>query len=166
VVQHVRDPATAIGQVRRILRPGGLFGMAEPDWGTLAVTDDDVDTSRCFARFLASRVRNATIGRDFARLCVDAGLRVRSVQPIAVRLGDFGTADQILGLQRNTARAVVAGAILEAPAQAWLTRLAHSTFAAVSRSTLRSPKRDTRNRICRVYRRSPLVERLCARAAE
>ena len=64
LLQHVRDPATAIRQVRRILRPGGLFGMAEPDWDTLAVTDEDVDTSRRFARFLASRVRNATIGRD------------------------------------------------------------------------------------------------------
>src|SRR5689334_1983104 len=49
VLQHVRDPATAIGQVRRILRPGGLFAMAEPDWATLAVTDEDVKTSRRFA---------------------------------------------------------------------------------------------------------------------
>jgi ubiquinone/menaquinone biosynthesis C-methylase UbiE len=127
VLQHVRDPATAIRQVRRILRPGGLYGMAEPDWDTLAVTDEDVDTSRRFARFLASRVRNATIGRDLPRLCADAGLRVRSVQPIAVLFGDFGTADLILGLQRNTARAVAAGAILEVPAQAWLARLVHST---------------------------------------
>jgi ubiquinone/menaquinone biosynthesis C-methylase UbiE len=129
VLQHVRDPATAIGQVRRILRPGGLFGMAEPDWDTLAVIDEDADTSCRFARFLASRVRNATIGRDLGRLCADADLRVRSVEPIAVLFGDFGTADQILGLQRNTARAVAAGAILEAPARAWLTRLAHSTVA-------------------------------------
>lgn len=120
----------AIGQVRRVLRPGGTFGMAEPDWETLAVADEDGDTSRRFARFLASRFRNATIGRDLARLCADAGLQVRSVEPIAVLFRDFGTADQILGLQRNTARAVTAGAISKAPAQAWLTRLAHSTVAA------------------------------------
>jgi ubiquinone/menaquinone biosynthesis C-methylase UbiE len=130
VLQHVRDPATAFGQVRRVLRPGGVFGMAEPDWDTLTVADEDEDTSRRFARFLASRVRNATIGRDLARLCVDAGLRVRSVEPIAILFRDFGTAEQILGLRRNTARAVTAGAIPEAPAEAWLTRLAHGAVDA------------------------------------
>ena len=104
--------------------------MAEPDWDTLAVTDEDVDTSRRFARFLTSPIRNATVGRDLARLCVDAGLQVRSVEPIAVLFREFGTADEIRGLRRNTARAVTAGAIPEAAAQAWLTRLAHGTVVA------------------------------------
>jgi hypothetical protein len=45
----------------------GLYGMAEPDWDTLAVADEDVDTSRRFARFLASRVGNVTIGRELTR---------------------------------------------------------------------------------------------------
>ena len=53
VLQHVLDPGTAIAQLRRILRPGGLLGLAEPDWDTLAVADEDVDTSRRFARFMA-----------------------------------------------------------------------------------------------------------------
>lgn len=130
VLQHVADPAKAVAEVRRVLRPRGLFGMAEPDWDTLAVADDDLETSRRFARFVAGQVRNATIGRDLARLCVQAGLRVRSVDPIAVLFRDFGTADQILGLRRNAARAVQAGKIAENDAEAWLERLMRGPVVA------------------------------------
>lgn len=130
VLQHVLDPATAIAEVRRILRPGGLFGMAEPDWDTVAVADEDIETSRRFADFLAGQVRNATIGRELARLCVSAGLRVRSVDPIAVLFRDFTTADQILGLRRNAARAVLAGGLAETDADEWVQRLASGPLVA------------------------------------
>ncbi len=113
-----------------MLRPGGLLGMGEPDWDTLAVADEDVLTSRCFARFVAGQVRNATIGRQLVRLSAAAGLRIRSVDTVAVVFRDFETADQILGLRRNSARAVEAGALTEADVQPWLRRLASGPFVA------------------------------------
>jgi ubiquinone/menaquinone biosynthesis C-methylase UbiE len=130
VLQHVLDPARAMAEVRRVLRPGGLFGMAEPDWDTLAVADEDLQTSRRFADHLASRVRNATIGRELVRLSVQAGLQVRSVAPIAVLFRDFDTADQILGLRRNAARAVQAGELAKVDADAWVHRLASGPVVA------------------------------------
>ena len=130
VLQHVLDPAKAIAEVRRVLRPGGLFGMAEPDWDTLAVADQDLETSRRFAGFIADQVRHPTIGRELVRLCVQNDLRVRSVDPIAVLFRDFGTADQILGFRRNTARAVQARKMAEADAQAWLQRQANGPVVA------------------------------------
>ncbi|MET8282230.1 methyltransferase domain-containing protein [Micromonospora sp. NPDC005174] len=123
VLMHVDDPATVLAQVRRVLRPGGVLAVTEPDWDTLAVADDDVETSRRFARFVAGRVRNPTVGRDLVRLSVRAGLRVRSVEAIAVVFEDFGTADRILGLRRNSACAVTAGELTDTDAQAWLGRL-------------------------------------------
>ncbi|MEH1126776.1 methyltransferase domain-containing protein [Micromonospora sp. CPCC 206061] len=130
VLQHVPDPTTSITEIRRVLRPGGLCGMAEPDWHTLAVADEDHETSSGFAEFVAGQVRNATVGRQLVRLCVDAGLRVRSVEPIAVLFRDFGTADQILGLRRNCARAIQAGRLAEARADAWLRRVARGPVVA------------------------------------
>jgi ubiquinone/menaquinone biosynthesis C-methylase UbiE len=131
VLQHVEDPARVLGEVRRVLRPGGLLGMAEPDWDTLAVADADVETSRRFARFVAEhQVRNATLGRQLPRLAVQAGFALRSVDPIAVCFRDFDTADLILGLRRNSARAIEAGALAENDVQPWLDRLYATPFVA------------------------------------
>jgi ubiquinone/menaquinone biosynthesis C-methylase UbiE len=130
VLQHVANPAKAVQDVRRALRRGGLFGMAEPDWDTLAVGDEDVDTSRRFARFVAGRVRNPTIGRELVRLCRQAGFAISSVEPVAVLFRDFETADQILGLRRNAARAVQSGTMSEADAAPWLQRLASGPVVA------------------------------------
>ncbi|MCX5065429.1 methyltransferase domain-containing protein [Micromonospora lupini] len=130
VLMHVADPATVLTEVRRVLRPGGLVAMAEPDWDTLAVADEDVRTSRSFARFVAARVRNPTIGRELVRLSAQAGLRVRAVEAIAVVFRDFDTADRILGLRRNSARAVAAGELTDADVQPWLRRLTDGPLLA------------------------------------
>jgi SAM-dependent methyltransferase len=130
VLQHVDDPARVLAEARRVLRSGGVFGMAEPDWDTLTVADEDVDTSRGFARFVAGGVRNPTVGRQLARLASRAGFGIRSVDAVAVVFRDFGTADQILGLRRNAARAVRAGALTDGAAQPWLDRLSGEPFLA------------------------------------
>jgi ubiquinone/menaquinone biosynthesis C-methylase UbiE len=123
VLQHVDDPQAAVVEARRALRSGGVFGMAEPDWDTLAVADEDVETSRVFARFNARQVRNATIGRELVRLCTYAGFHIRAVEPVPVLFRDYPTANRILGLQRNSARAVDNGDITRDRADAWLSRL-------------------------------------------
>lgn len=130
VLQHVDAPAAAFAQARRVLRPGGLFGVAEPDWDSLVVAEQDVTTSRRFCRFVADRIRNPTIGRDLPRLSTAAGFGIRSVAAIPVVLDDFAAADRILGLRRNSARAVEAGALAARDARGWLERLDARPFLA------------------------------------
>ena len=130
VLQHVSDPARAIAEAARVLQAGGLFAAAEPDWDTLAVADEDQAASRDFARFNAQRVRNPSMGRDLVRLCTAAGLEVRCVEPVAVLFRDFGTADRILGLRRNSAHAVEEGRLAAAVRETWLERLEAGPFVA------------------------------------
>ncbi len=130
VLQHVADPRAAIAEARRVLRPGGLFGMGEPDWDTLAVADEDLATSRAFARFNAAQVRHPSMGRELARLCTAAGFVVHRVEPVAVLFRDFSTADQVLRLRRNSSLAVDNGDIPEAYARGWLERLVAGPMVA------------------------------------
>jgi ubiquinone/menaquinone biosynthesis C-methylase UbiE len=124
VLQHLARPDAVLAEIFRALRPGGVAGFAEPDWDTLTVAADDVETSRGFARFTAGRVRNATIGRELARMTVRAGFEVRSVEAVPVVFRDFEIADRILGLTRNSARAVEAHQLREDVAASWLSGLA------------------------------------------
>ncbi|GIH05118.1 hypothetical protein Rhe02_31850 [Rhizocola hellebori] len=130
ILQHVEDPQAVVCELARIVRPGGLVGMAEPDWDTLVIDDEQVDLSRAFSRFLAGQVRNPDIGRRLPRLATQAGLTARQVIVNPVVFDDFGSAEQLLGLRRNSERAVTQGAISEADASKWLARLESGAFFA------------------------------------
>lgn len=131
VLQHVRDPAAALAEIRRVLRPGGRLVMAEPDWDSLAVDHPDIDVARAYTRHIGDNiVRNAVIGRQLPRLATQAGFAVAGVTPVTSTFRDVGTADRILGLERNTQRAVAAGYLSADAARDWLDHLATQPFFA------------------------------------
>jgi ubiquinone/menaquinone biosynthesis C-methylase UbiE len=131
VLQHVPDPGAALAEARRVLRDGGTAVFAEPDWDTLVIDHPDLATARAYTRYVTDHViRNAALGRQLPRLAAEAGFRVGKVTPITAIFRDARAADQMLGLQRVTGRAVAAGYLTQDSAGQWLDHLATQPFFA------------------------------------
>ncbi|WP_432839226.1 methyltransferase domain-containing protein [Dactylosporangium sp. CA-092794] len=131
VLQHLADPARAVAELRRVVRPGGLVALAEPDWDTLVIDDADIATSRAYTRFITTAVvRNAGIGRRLARLLHDAGFEVDAVDASVALFRDYAAADTILQLPAVARRGWEAGALDEQATRAWLARLSAEPFLA------------------------------------
>jgi len=130
-LQHMRDPMRVLAEFARVLRPGGIAVIAEPDWATLVIDTARGDVSRRFVDYTCGEVvRNAHIGRQVARLGADAGLVTRNVVAFPAVLRDFVTADKIFGLTRNALAAVESEYLSSEEAKAWIADLSTGPILA------------------------------------
>ncbi|MFG2141514.1 methyltransferase domain-containing protein [Streptomyces sp. NPDC048650] len=131
VLMHVAEPADALAQLHHATRPGARVGLAEPDWDTLSVDAEDLETSRAFTRYTTAEVvRHATIGRSLARLAEQAGFRVETVLATTPVFRDFQEADHSLGLGRNMQKAINEGHIDQDRGHRWFDSLSQGPFYA------------------------------------
>ncbi len=131
VLMHVDEPVDALAQLHRATRPGARIGLAEPDWDTLIVDAEDLETSRAFTRYTtAEMVCNATIGRSLPRFAEQAGFRVEAVLATTPVFRDFQEADHTLGLGRNMQKAINEGRIDRDRGHRWFAGLSQGPFFA------------------------------------
>ncbi len=88
-LQHLENPARAVGELARVTRPGGVVLVNEPDWGTLASTGRPRELIRAMLAAAEAQIRNPWIGRELAGLFVDAGLMDVTVQAEVLLVRDF-----------------------------------------------------------------------------
>jgi ubiquinone/menaquinone biosynthesis C-methylase UbiE len=130
VLQHVEDPGRAVAELCRVVRPGGRVVMAEPDYETLIIDHSELELPRAYRRFIVERlVRNACVGRQLVRYVEAAGFAA-TVEVLPAVFRDARDADAVLGLGRNTGRAVDAGYLTAAQGRAFTEGLSDGSFFA------------------------------------
>ncbi|MBO0880110.1 MAG: methyltransferase domain-containing protein [Mycobacterium sp.] len=74
VLQHIDDPARALAEMVRVLRPGGVLVAFDSDWETLLVDAGDRALTRIILNAWCDRFPSGWIGRRLVSLFLEAGL--------------------------------------------------------------------------------------------
>jgi len=119
VFQHLPDPATALAEMVRVVKPGSCVTIIEQDWETFVVDCGERSVTRRIANFFCDKVPNGWIGRELYRLFCGAGLcNVHVIPANHILCGE--PANMLAPTIRQTVeRAQEAGAISAAEREAW-----------------------------------------------
>ena len=144
-LQHMTDPAGAVLEMARVVRPGGHVVALEPDWETFVISSRSQQTTRVIRDELLARTASPTVGRNLARHLADAGIVLETVQARTLVVRDTATATRLFLLD-DAAKRVGTDA-----ADRWLADLTASTpdggfCAALTQFAVigTRPRRDSR----------------------
>jgi len=122
-LQHIRCPEKAIGEMIRVLKPGGLLLAYDNDWNTFSVSGNDTETTGVIETLWAGSFTNKRIGRRLEQYFTAGGLSDVLLYPSVSVITDFELADQIYNLRQSSKRAVESGRLPAAAADRWLSDL-------------------------------------------
>jgi SAM-dependent methyltransferase len=98
--QHLADPDGALAELVRVVKPGGLVLVVDPDYGTQELPFPEPALARRVLEFRACHaLRNGTLAHDMARRFRDSGLREVGAEERRLVVRDPDAVDHVLGLR-------------------------------------------------------------------
>jgi SAM-dependent methyltransferase len=74
--EHLADPSAALCEIRRVLMPSGLVGIASPDWGGVLISPPDAEVDQAMQLYTLLQTRNGGnpfVGRELGPLLQTTG---------------------------------------------------------------------------------------------
>ncbi|MEO3845242.1 methyltransferase domain-containing protein [Streptomyces sp. B22F1] len=117
-VFHVlREPARAVAEARRVLRPGGRIVLVGQDWDALMIDSDDAALTRTIVHARADLLGAPRAGRQYRGLLLAGGFADVTVE---VHTSVFTDPAMLPLLARLAGPACESGAVARDRADAWL----------------------------------------------
>jgi SAM-dependent methyltransferase len=116
--QHLAEPGEALAEMVRVVRPGGLVVVADPDYGTQVVNIPDQELADRVLRFRAG-VGNWRLSHQMRRLFVEAGLANVHTEAAPVVITEPTALDDALGLRSWAGLAAKQGMLELADVTRW-----------------------------------------------
>ncbi|WP_409469156.1 methyltransferase domain-containing protein [Streptomyces sp. HC307] len=119
VIEHVPDPAAAVAEMLRVVKPGGQVLITDPDHGLWAPDLTDRDLTRRIMTWWGEHVPNAWVARQLRRLLIEAGAVDVTVKLLPVALTSLAAADALTWVGKAAAAAAAQGIAEETRALGW-----------------------------------------------
>jgi ubiquinone/menaquinone biosynthesis C-methylase UbiE len=126
VLMHLDDPARALAEMVRVVRPGGKIVIFDMDWGMMFVDSPYQETTRTILQAFSDGMRHGWIGRSLPRLFQTAGLADVTCVPHMVHL-DYAFAHRLF--DGHLSKVQAAGVVSAEDCTRWWQHLTHAEAA-------------------------------------
>jgi SAM-dependent methyltransferase len=118
--QHVADPAAALREAARVVRPGGRIVAADPDYSTQTLAfPDQLLACKVLAWRAKFAMSQGDLGHRMAALMITAGLETVTADELRLVIEDPTELDGCLGLRTWVEPALERGLVTEPEATRW-----------------------------------------------